>query len=254
MFITRSLSFYPGNGDNNSQELSDEIIIPSYHLNKLINQFAADERLYLNMINTETQQQYLVAFGSSHNYDKNIIYAPQWILELIGCSGCCDSIIKLEKADISNIPIATKITIKPLDPIAFELDTLEIFEKALINIHSIKENITIPISVPQLDDSYTLFAYIEKVEPMSISRIVDGEVEVEFINDFTMNNTATTPIAPIHPIITPNSTPNSTPILASSMIDTSAISSISSLQADFIPVEERRKNIRESWAKRFKSE
>jgi hypothetical protein len=36
MFIARSLAFYPGFTDSNSQELSDEIIIPSYHLNKMM--------------------------------------------------------------------------------------------------------------------------------------------------------------------------------------------------------------------------
>jgi hypothetical protein len=57
MFIARSLVFYPGFFEDNCQELSDEIIIPSYHLNNLINEFEDNETLYVNIINTENNQQ-----------------------------------------------------------------------------------------------------------------------------------------------------------------------------------------------------
>jgi hypothetical protein len=249
MFISRSFTFYPGYFEENCQELSDEIILPSFTLNKLMEQFDDNEILYIKMTNTETDQYYIVAISSSHNYDKNTIFAPQWILEIIGCSGCCDSVIKIEKADMEDIPIATKITIKPLDPIAFELDTLELFEKALMNLHSIKENITLPIPVPQLGKDYTIFAYIEKVEPMSISRITNGEVDVEFVNEFTTQPSTpidTTPIGSspmIEPIIPSSINPVITPhLLASSIPNENAVSA-----------EERRRIIRESWIKRFET-
>ena len=50
MFIARSLTFYPGYFEDNFTELSDEIILPSYHLNKIMESFEDDEMLYINMI------------------------------------------------------------------------------------------------------------------------------------------------------------------------------------------------------------
>lgn len=250
MFIARSLTFYPGYFEDNCQELSDEIIIPSFTLNKLMESFQDGEMLYINITNTDTNQQYLVALGSSHNYDKNTIFAPQWILDLIGCTGCCDSVIKLEKSDMEDVPIASKIIIKPLDPVAFEIDTLELFEKALMNLHSIKENITIPIPVPQLGKDYSMFAHIEKVEPMPVSRIANGEVDVEFINEFKSTGfdalIDSTNASEFNPIITPNSTPVFAPMVAPTIPTIPTAPPIDEKTA-----EERRRIIRESWINRF---
>jgi hypothetical protein len=247
MFIARSLTFYPGYFDDNCTELSDEIILPSYTLNKLMERFDDNEILYINLQNTETNLSYLVTIGTPHNYDKNTIFAPQWILDQIGCDGNCDSVITLNKADVSDIPPATKIIIKPLDPIAFEIDTLELFEKALMNLHSIKENITIPIPVPQLGKDYSLFAHIEKVEPIGISRIINGEVDVEFINEFTHTGfdalVNTTTSSELNPVITPNITPALAPTPASNLVP----------EIDEKTAEERRRIIRESWVKRFEN-
>ena len=50
MFISRSLVFYPGFFEDNCQELSDQIIVPSYYLNRLIDDFEEGEKLYLNIL------------------------------------------------------------------------------------------------------------------------------------------------------------------------------------------------------------
>lgn len=243
MFIARSLVFHPGFSDDNSQELSDEIIIPSYHLNKIMEQFDDGEMLYLNMTNTDTNKSILVAIGSPHSFDKNTIFAPQWILELIDCSGCCNSVITIGKADISEIPVATKIIIKPLDPVAFELDTLACFERAFMNLHSIKEGITLRINVPELGRDYIMFAHIEKVEPVGISRIVNGEVDVEFINDFNavIQPTSTTGGSSSNAI---NSIPTTTDAVTE-VANTTVITEISA--------EERRRIVRDSWIKRYQN-
>ena len=249
MFIARSLVFYPGFFEDNCQELSDEIIIPSYHLNNLINEFEDNETLYVNIINTENNQQTLVAIGSPHNYDKNTIFAPQWILDIIGCTGNCDSVIRIEKADMIDVPTATKIIIKPLDPMAFELDTLACFEKAFMNLHSIKEGITLPVHVPELGKDYILFAHIEKVEPASLSRIVEGEVNVEFINEFNEHIPAAPTPSPVglSPLLTPMFQPMSNPIvfpLTPPALQTAT---------QEISAEERRRQVRESWLNRYQN-
>lgn len=243
MFISRSLVFYPGYFEDKCEELSDEIIIPSYHLNKIMEHFDDGEKLYVNMTNTHTDQSILVAIGSPHSYDKNTIFAPQWILDLIDCSGNCDTAITIKKADVSEMYIATKIVIKPLDPIAFEIDTLACFQKALLNLHSIKEGITIPIPVPELGKDYTMFAYIEKVEPEATSLIVEGEVDVEFINEFkdhiTPIDSAPTPVGSSSPLLGPMiELPNPIDV----PLTPPAIPQISN--------EERRRIVRESWVKR----
>lgn len=237
MFIARSLTFYPGYFEDNCSELSDDIILPSYHLNKIMEQFDDGEILYVNITNTETHQSHLVTIGSPHSYDKNTIFIPQWICDLIGCTGCCDSVITIEKAEVSEIPAATKIIIKPLDPIAFEIDTLECFEKAFMNLHSIKQGITMPIPVPQLGKDYQMFAYIEKVEPEGVSRIVNGEVDVEFINEFKQPEPIPLMTPSLNEIVTPIIAPTAPPIL----------------DVPEISPEERRKLIRESWVKRFQN-
>jgi hypothetical protein len=254
MFIARNFTYYPGTIQNiDSGELSDEIILPAYHLNKLMRDFNDDEMLYIDMANTNTKQSYLVAIGSSHTYDKNTIFAPQWILDLISCSGDDDTVIKITKADVRHIPAATKIVIKPLDPVAFELDTLACFENALMNIHSIREGITIPVNVPQLGQDYTLFAHIEKVEPCGVARIVNGEVDVEFINDFGNENAFGNTFEKDmnkEPHIT--ETPNVTPITSSPCIHPSYFSNqnIPVIPQETISDEERRRQVRESWLKR----
>lgn len=236
LFVAKSTVFYPG-FVNNGQELSDEIIIPAYYLNMLMDRFEDDERLYINIINADTKKTYLVVIGTPHTYDKNTIYVPQWILDIIGCSQ--DSIVRLQKANI--YPRATKICIKPLDPMAFELDTLACFEKAFMNLHSITEGITVPITVPELGDDYVLFAHIEKVEPETTSLIIEGEVDVDFINDFASEYEvphSSNPVI-IPPVVeAPVEAPIEAPIIQPVE------------EAPTLSAEERRRLVRESWAKR----
>jgi hypothetical protein len=230
LFVAKSTVFCPGYTDN-GQELSDEIIIPSYYLNILMDSFEDDEKLYINLVNVDTNQLYLVVIGSPHSYDKNTIFVPQWILDIIGCSEHNDSIIKLQTAEI--LPSATKITIKPLDPMAFEIDTVACFEKAFMNLHSITEGITVPVIIPELGDNYVLFAHIEKVEPETTSLIIEGEVNVDFINEFAP------PIPEIQPQV-----PTIQPLVTEPLVTESLI------QEEPLSIEERRRLIRESWAKR----
>lgn len=236
MFIAKSLVFYPGYFEDKCAELSDEVILPSHYLNRLIDEFDSGEMLYLTMTNTNNGLSSLVTIGSPHTYDRNTIFAPQWVLELIGCTGNCDSVITFQKADVSDIPAANKIIIRPLDSIAFELDTLACFEKAFMNLHSIKEGITIPVPVPELGIDYKMYAHIEKVEPASVSRIVEGEVDVEFINDFTSGQ----------PVATPMPTSDFGPILSSE-----GTTPLLTPPLEQPPLEQRRQQVREAWLKRF---
>jgi hypothetical protein len=193
--------FYPGNVDESkSAELSDEIIIQYYHFNKLINEFDENETLYVNLTNVDTHASYLVTIGSPHHLDADLVYIPHWIMDCLELSD--DSKVTIEKATINNIPVAEKIVIRPLDPIAFEINTLELFENAFMNLHSIREGLTIPVIVSEISNDYVIYTHIEKVEPANLSRIVNGKIDVDFINEFEIPATATA-TATYSPLITP---------------------------------------------------
>jgi hypothetical protein len=159
-------------------ELSDEIILPSTLFQQIIQQFNNESVLYVNLINTENNIQYLVTLTASHRDDNYTIYIPSWILDIIGNSD--DSIYDIQKADVLDLPVAQRIVIKPLDPRAFDMDLTTYFEMAFMNLHSIQEQITIPMDLFE----FPLFAYVSNVEPAPLCRIVHGEVQVEFVNDF----------------------------------------------------------------------
>lgn len=169
MYYTRRLN-------HECPELSDEVILPSIIFQQLLQQFDNESVLYVNLINTENNIQYMVTLTSSHREDHNTIFVPSWILDIIGYSD--DPVYEIEKADVLDLPVATRIVIKPLDPCAFEMDLTAYFEMAFMNLHSIQEQITIPMM------ECSSFAYLSKVEPAPLCRIIQGEVQVEFENDF----------------------------------------------------------------------
>lgn len=203
-------------------ELSDEISIPCYHLNTLIEE---EETLYVNMTNIRNEQSYLVTIGAPHNDDKNTIFVPQWILDIVG--GLENDIFKLSKGTL--VPIAEKIIIKPLDPIAFQVNTLPYFESAFMNLHSICEGTTLPVNI----EGREIFAYIEKVEPFYKSRIINGEVQVEFINDFADEVIDEVADEVIDEVIDVNEV----------AIDDEVV-----IDAEPLTLEERRRRVREAWS------
>jgi len=176
MFIAQSLLYY--HYYKEEVELSDQIIIPLSLFNRLIREFEDESVLYVNLIHTEYNLRHLVTITAAHDDNEHTIYVPDWILDLLGRSE--DPLYQIEKADVSELPVATNLTIKPLDPSAFDVDLTTYVEQAFMNLHSIQQNITIPIQI--MDN--TVYLYIEQVEPAPLSRIVHGEVTVEFINMF----------------------------------------------------------------------
>jgi hypothetical protein len=176
MFIAQSLLYY--HDYKEEVELSDQIIVPLSLFHRLIREFEDESVLYVNLIHTEYNLHHLVTITAAHDDNAHTIYVPDWILDLLGRSE--QPIFQIEKADVSELPVATNLIIKPLDPSAFDIDLTTCVEQAFMNLHSIQQNITIPIQI--MDQ--TVYLYIEQVEPAPLSRIVHGEVTVEFINMF----------------------------------------------------------------------
>jgi hypothetical protein len=136
--------------------------------------------------------------------------------------------VKVKKS-VEDLPIATKIVIKPFSPELFDIDILKCFETTLSILHTIKEGIVIPVYVKE--SSIHTMAYIEKVEPEPLCKIVNGEVNVDFINMFEEPPTVEEPPTTVsdEPVITDT--------IQGEPVEMSA--------------EERRRLIRESWAKKF---
>jgi len=176
MFIAQSLLYY--HDYKEEVELSDQIIVPLSLFHRLIREFENESVLYVNLIHTEYNLHHLVTITAAHDDNAHTIYVPDWILDLLGRSE--QPIFQIEKADVLDLPVATNLIIKPLDPSAFNVDLTTYVEQAFMNLHSIQQNITIPIQI--MDQ--TVYLYIEQVEPAPLSRIVHGEVTVEFINMF----------------------------------------------------------------------
>lgn len=251
LFTARSLVYYNEFIDYNSFELSDEIIIPSFLLTRLMDLYEDESVLYIRITNVETGAHYIATIGTPHSDDKTVVFIPQWILDVIdgGGSGTSDIsdndglVVRIEKVDMYDIPIATKIAIRPLDSVAFDTDIIQCFEKAFRNLHSIREGIMVPVGIPEFGEDFRMYAHIERVEPAEVSRIVHGEVDVEFLREelgTQMVADATKTISPTvestEPITVPITTPDVGP----------------SPGAD-LSAEERQRQIRESWLKRFQN-
>jgi hypothetical protein len=245
LFAARSLVYYNEFIDYNSFELSDEIIIPSFLLTRLIDLYEDESVLYIRITNVETGSNYIATIGTPHKDDKTVVFVPQWILDIIGGDrdGEDGLLVRIEKVDMYTLPIATKIAIRPLDSVAFDTDIIQCFEKAFRNLHSIREGVTVPVGVPEFGEHFRMYAHIERVEPAEVSRIVNGEVDVEFLREelgTQMVADATETISPTTGSTEPITVPIAAPVEGPS-------------PGAELTAEERQLQIRESWLKRFQN-
>lgn len=229
MFIAQSLLYY--HDYKEEVELSDQIIVPLSLFHRLIGEFEDESVLYVNLIHTEYNLQYLVTITAAHDDNAHTIYVPDWILDLLGRSE--DPLYHIEKADVSDLPVATNLMIKPLDPSAFDIDLTTYVEQAFMNLHSIQQNITIPIQIMD----HTVYLYIEEVKPAPLSRIVHGEVTVEFINMFEVDENHVDDMDEFkdNAVEDPAEEPAENP----------------EEPAEELTLEARRQQVRDSWLKRF---
>lgn len=172
MFRTRSLLYHPSIED--SLELSDQIILPVRAFHSMIEQYEDETVLYANLIHTENNIQYLVTLSATHDLDEDLIFVPQWILDHIGPSE--ESLFRVEKA-VEDLPVANHLMLRPLDHVDADLDLASYAERAMVNLHSIQENTTLPIHIGH----QILYVYVQQVDPSPLSRVVQGEVTVEFV-------------------------------------------------------------------------
>lgn len=175
MLTVKSLLFY---SDDTTSGLSDEIILPVSSFTELVEEFKDESVLYVTLTNPRNQLEYLVTMGSSHDHDLTTVYVPQWIMDQLQIMEEGE-VVTIKKADAMDLPVASRIVIKPLEPFTGS-DLRASVEEALMNLHSIRENMTIPVAI---NESWSILVYLETVEPASLARIVSGEVDVEFMEE-----------------------------------------------------------------------
>lgn len=256
-------------------ELSDQIIVNHRVFNQLLQYFDNENVLFMNLIHKKTSVSYLVTLGSPHNENENMVFIPEWIMEYMNCLNESDPEFYVEKATM-DISIAEKIRIRimDMDVLDGDMDVCGYFERALKNLHSIQEGLTLPIYMEECDQN--ILAYIEKVEPSICSKIITGEVEVEFVStteesissssssslsssfdslsepftSFSSSPVSTIQVPPNTPLLSSFSSPSdSQPFSLSSFISQPTIIEEKNDHQDTFY--ERQQKIRESWAKRF---
>jgi hypothetical protein len=253
---------------HNPYELSDQIIVNYRIFNQLLEEFGDESVLFMNLVHKKSQVSYLVTLGTPHRQNENMVFIPEWIMDYMGCSHESEPEFYMEKAE-KELDVAKKISIRIMDNeiLNGDTDVCGYFERALMNLHSIQEGISLPIYMEEYGEN--IIAYIEKVEPSKCSRIVTGEVEVEFIpmteESISSSQALSPPFESLNSSLSaygssPPSTiqvPPNTPLLSSTFTTLPSLSSLShstdeknDSQKTFF---ERQQKIRQSWAKRFPS-
>jgi len=258
----------------NPYELSDQIIVNHRIFNRLLEEFGDESILFMNLVHKKSQVSYLVTLGVPPSYTKqneNIVFIPEWIMDYMGCSHESEPEFYVEKAE-KELDVATKISIRIMDNDVLngDMDICGYFERALMNLHSIQAGVSLPIYMEEYGEN--ILAYIEKVEPSMCSRIVTGEVEVEFISTTEESISSFQPLSPSFNSLSsslssssygssPQNTfqvPPNTPLLSSSAFDTlPSLSSLSQSADEKYNSDdtffERQQKIRQSWTNRFPS-
>lgn len=266
-YIGYSNIFHLDNNDReyNKYELSDEIIVNERVFNELVREFDDESVLFMYLIHKRTMISYLVTLGAPHKNRDDMVFIPEWIMDYMGCSIEDEPEFRIEKAT-NELSVAKKIKIKLVDmDLDGEIDLCGYFERALMNLHSIQEGVTLPIYIEELGEN--IVAYIDKVEPSVCSRIITGEVEVEFISTTEESISSSSSLgssfdssisssSPMSTIQVPPNTPFLSPSSSLSSSDSQPFSLSSdtdekyNLQDTFC---ERQQKIRDSWVKRFSS-
>ena len=269
MFTTKNIIYYSGYDDNILSEYGDKIIVPAHYLSKWITDNDRDGQLLVELHNMENNRQRIVPLGAPHRDDKCIMYVPQWVRDYLECTD--ETPVKIQKVDFE-IPVATKITIRPLDQLVFETDVMSCFEGAVDKFHILYEGTVFPMRIKEFGE-YEMWAHIEKLEPGPICKVGAGELEVDFIR--AEEQVLKAPLSPprrpsieylrylSRDVIGPLEGPTSDVIGPLEGPTSDVIGPLEGPANDVIgpleninPIpeispEERRRLVRESWAKRF---
>jgi hypothetical protein len=178
LLIIHPLSFVPVSTSH--KEHGDEIIIPQRILQTWMDQYPPGLPLLAKVTNPDNDIVRTVCIGSglpseiSQGTERSA-YMPAWIMDHLGVSG--GGLVSITPV-LTELPLATKLTIRPLDNAAYHTDLRAAVEAYLDMFHILEPNTTLSVPLEELG-GYEVMVFVEAVEPAAVVRL-GGEVIIEF--------------------------------------------------------------------------
>jgi hypothetical protein len=123
------------------------------------------------------------------------LYLPQHLLNQIGIEGSGETLI-IDWITEEYAPHATKLVLKPHDPMFFQVNARDELEPALTRYGILKSGTTIPVPLEALD-GIVVSMDVVRCEPADLVLMEGDEVEIEFESEVTAAAAAVA--APLEP-------------------------------------------------------
>ena len=178
LLTVHPLSFAPISSSH--KEHGDEIIIPQRILQTWMDRYPPGLPLLATVTNPDNEIVRTVCIGSglpegiSQGTERSV-YMPAWIMDHLGVQG--GGVLSITPV-LTELPLATKLTIRPLDNAAYHTDLRAAVESYLDMFHILEPNTTLSVPLEDLG-GYEVMVFIETVEPAAVVRL-GGEVIIEF--------------------------------------------------------------------------
>lgn len=215
------------------QERGDEIVVPQSVMTSWMDLFPPGTPMLARITNMETDISRVVCIGSSDSSE--YIYAPNWIMEHMGCSE--EPLVYLAPY-IEEIPRATKLNVRQLGDEDHECDLRGAFERLLDRFHVMESGTTLCVPLEELG-GYEILAYVESVEPAGLVKL-GGEVQIEFLENVEFFEEAV--VEEQLPVVE-----EQLPVV---LTQTAAVNTVTEEQPVVLSAEEQRAKMREYWIKR----
>jgi len=181
LLTVHPLSFAPVSTSH--KEHGDEIIIPQRILQAWMDRYPPGLPLLARVTNPDNEIVRTVCIGSGipsmpdqvSQGTERCAYMPAWIMDHLGVQG--GGLLSMTPV-LTELPLATKLTIKPLDNAAYHTDLRAAVEAYLDMFHILEPNTTLSVPLEELG-GYEVMVFIESTEPEALVRL-GGEVIIEF--------------------------------------------------------------------------
>ncbi len=186
-----------GNGIDALCHESDGIYLHRKFLEEVMYYADGMERIYVKLVNPLTDKHVLCSVGGCHHIPKkeHLIGVPRWISEEL--QGACGLECIEVKLYTNIIYKGDEISIRPLDPIVYHMDTLDVLQRGMDKYTVLQEGTTIDIIIEELDN-YRVKILIEKLHMARNYMLLGGELELHLVGreDIMASEDVTVPEAP----------------------------------------------------------
>lgn len=178
LLTVHPLSFVPITTSH--KEHGDEIIIPQRILQTWMEQYPPGAPLLATVTNPDNAVVRTVCIGSGmpegiSQGTERCAYMPAWIMDHLGVQG--GGVLSITPV-LTELPLAKKLTIRPLDNAAYHTDLRAAVESYLDMFHILEPNTTLSVPLEELG-GYEVMVFVETTEPAAVVRL-GGEVIIEF--------------------------------------------------------------------------